>query len=480
MPNLDFQMQMNFTGESENVFRRQLENGKFTILVETQVPEDTVDPKSAAEKLLELEETVVNSGNDVNAALAILDPSQGRSLRAVEFAAKLPEERRNRHVIYLSGADTTEAEFDDLLNFANANHLRNLIPVIGDAEFGSTVRECRKRHFYDSIPATEKIVKKHPENFAGAVVNPYQYGFYSLFGEYFSLLKKFGQGAQFAVTQAGWDMLKLQSLHWFLNTRECYYPVLTRLFLLSPGTVEEIVSGKRPGIRISPGFARILERELRYSRSQFESAQFRRIELQAAGCRLLGARGIQIAGIDSPAKAHFIIGRIEAALKEFTSFDVWLEEYNAYMASAEITPSANDFYLFDRSLKRDYPLDAPPVCNEEKIEKISRWDQVKYTLRKSLFANADRKPAQQFRLLKLLLTGCPGCDQCVLPQTNFTCPYRCPKHLANGPCGNVRPDGRCEISDAECIHVKILRAAYQRHDFSALEKVLPPPDPENI
>ncbi len=473
-------MQMNFAGESENVFRRQLEDGKFTILVETQMPEETVDRKSAAEKLIELEEAVVGSSSpQVNAALAILDPSEKRSLHAVEFAAQLPEERRNRHVIYLSGADMTGEGVDDLLNFADANRLRNLIPVNGDAAYGATVRECRKRSYYDSALMVKKIVQKNPANFSGAVVNPYQYAFYPLFGEYFSLLKKFEQGAQFAVAQAGWDMLKLQSLLWFLNVRESYYPVLTRLILLSPGAVDEIVAGKRPGIRISPDFKRILERELRYSRSQFESAQFRRIELQAAGCRLLGARGIQLEGIDTPAKAGFLIGRIQAALKEFTSFDVWLEEYNAYMANAELTPSAKDFHLFDRTLNRDYPLDRPPVCNEGKIEPISRWDRFKYTLWKSFFADADRKNAGNLRLLKILLTGCPGCDHCVLPQTHFTCPYRCPKHLANGPCGNVRPDGRCEISDAECIHVKILRAAYQHNDFSALEKTLPPDDPRN-
>jgi hypothetical protein len=47
---------------------------------------------------------------------------------------------------------------------------------------------------------------------------------------------------------------------------------------------------------------------------------------------------------------------------------------------------------------------------------------------------------------------CRMCGQCVLHSTGMTCPMTCPKELRNGPCGGVRPDGRCEVlPDKPCV-----------------------------
>lgn len=114
-------------------------------------------------------------------------------------------------------------------------------------------------------------------------MNPYQYTGWSLMGQYFKLVKKLNSGASFLVTQAGWDMLKLQSLRWYLTGRSLFYPMIARLILLTPEKVERILAGEYPGISISHDFQRILEKELHYSNTQFEAAQYRRLELQAAG-----------------------------------------------------------------------------------------------------------------------------------------------------------------------------------------------------
>ncbi|MBI1778703.1 MAG: methylenetetrahydrofolate reductase C-terminal domain-containing protein [Proteobacteria bacterium] len=58
------------------------------------------------------------------------------------------------------------------------------------------------------------------------------------------------------------------------------------------------------------------------------------------------------------------------------------------------------------------------------------------------------------RAVKGALFDCRMCGQCILSSTGMSCPMNCPKGLRNGPCGGVRPDGRCEI-DAEmpCVWV---------------------------
>ena len=48
-------------------------------------------------------------------------------------------------------------------------------------------------------------------------------------------------------------------------------------------------------------------------------------------------------------------------------------------------------------------------------------------------------------ITKGYLFNCQMCGQCVLHSTGMTCPMTCPKNLRNGPCGGVRPDGRCEV-----------------------------------
>jgi hypothetical protein len=53
------------------------------------------------------------------------------------------------------------------------------------------------------------------------------------------------------------------------------------------------------------------------------------------------------------------------------------------------------------------------------------------------------------------LFNCQMCGQCILHSTGMTCPMTCPKNLRNGPCGGVRPDGRCEvIPERMCIWVQ--------------------------
>ncbi len=79
---------------------------------------------------------------------------------------------------------------------------------------------------------------------------------------------------------------------------------------------------------------------------------------------------------------------------------------------------------------------------------------------------------------KGLLFGCKMCGQCVLHSTGMTCPMNCPKNMRNGPCGGVRPDGRCEvIPEMPCVWVQAWEGSRQmaRHGGDIL-RVLPPLD----
>lgn len=466
------QLEINLNPLSGNKLRQTLENGEFLTLIETQVPAGEMDKSAAVQRLTHLEKVVLSRENG-NTALAIVDNPARPDWKAVELAAALPESTRDRHLVYLSGADMDKDAVSELIQMAENAGLHNIVPVSGNIpERASSLKECRNIPFTESTTILQMLADKGDLFYTGAAINPFQYTPYTQLGSYYKLIKKFNCGAGFMVTQTGWDMLKLQSIAWYLTKRNMHYPKIARLTLLSPEKVESIRSGAVPGIKLSKDLSKQLSEELTYSKSLFESVQYRRLELQVAGSRLLGFSGVQISGADNPVKAEFILKRIEAALAEFTSFDAWLEEYNSFMASTEMVQSTDNYQMFDRILYRNYPYDNPPATKELPAPEISLPEKIGYCLRAFLFAHADRQRSGNGRLLKKLTAGCAGCNSCRLPQKNFICCQTCPMGLVNGICGNVNIDGTCPLTRKECVHHKILRLAHWRSRLPEQEKLL--------
>ena len=477
--NTSEQLQMNFDTPSGNRFRNCLEHGIFTVLFEHAAPGMELPDDEAAARLAALEAAVLGI-RELPCALALTDTrhvSGGR--RAVRYAALLPEAHRNSHVVYVSGQDTAPADAGGLFALARAAHLANLVLVSGNARSGENARNTRKRPFTESV-AMLKLLAEQPDAaqfHPGAVVNPGHYYAPALYAGLFKMVKKLRMKAQFIVAQAGFDMAQLDALRQFMVRRSLFDPLLCRLILLTPERVEKIAAGAMPGVTISEDFRAILDKELRFSASQFEAAQYRRLELQAAGCRLLGCTGVQISGVESAEKMRFVANRIHAALKEFTSPAQWVEEYNSYLARTDMARKDGIFYLYRQLLvpaERDVAVQAAPVA-EFPIPKAKFAERVREKAARFFFPEALRQDAGERRWLKHLLAGCRGCSSCRLPQTQFICPEHCPKHLSNGPCGGVRDSGFCEVGNFPCVHLTIWERAERRRECETLEETFVPP-----
>ena len=64
------------------------------------------------------------------------------------------------------------------------------------------------------------------------------------------------------------------------------------------------------------------------------------------------------------------------------------------------------------------------------------------------------------KFIKGPIFGCQQCGQCLLSQTGFVTPMRCPKGLRNGPCGGTL-DGKCEVlQDQPCVWLRIRDGKY--------------------
>ncbi len=461
----EFQLDMSLNN-SVNQFKDALSNGNFVFLAECSCPDDERRCEDAAARIMPLAEMMAKQ-QDLCGGLAITDHC-GAPWSAVELAAAMPENLRNRNCCFLSGNNRTADRITEQLNIAANAGVLNLVCVTGDAA-GLTMRECRARKFCGSTAQLQIINGREEPFFAGCQFNPFHYNKNTILAMYNSLVGKLDAGCRFIVSQSGWDMLQNQTMAWFLLNRQCYIPMIAHLTLLSPDKAEKIVAGKVPGVRMTPAFRKLLARELSGSKAQFEAAQYRRIELQCAGCRLMGYSGVQISGVDYPGRAQVVASRIRSALQEFRTFEHWLDEYNSHQAGAEMGGGVDRFHLYDRVLRRPYPFDDPPSIYAGSEEKYDWKERLGYRLKRLLFSKADIQRPNRDYLLKKLLAGCRSCDRCILPQNHYVCLRNCPKNLQNGPCGAVKEDGNCEISQNECVFIKKLRCSKWLESLSCLE-----------
>jgi hypothetical protein len=75
------------------------------------------------------------------------------------------------------------------------------------------------------------------------------------------------------------------------------------------------------------------------------------------------------------------------------------------------------------------------------------------------------------------LFDCRMCGQCILGATGASCPMNCPKSLRNGPCGGVRPDGRCEVEpEMTCVWVLAFEGSRRMPEGEQIQEVQPPLD----
>lgn len=463
------QLEMNFTDSEENRFQENLNRGNFVMLIEVNAPTREFELKVGHERLRELEFEVLKI-KDIPTGIAFIDNNNSADTwHVADFAAGLVERQRDQNLIYLSGRNRTLPEMIESARLCEINGFLNIVPVSGDHVIGENCKATAKRTFTESVNLLHHLQSsKSTVLLPGAVVNPFQYIPDNLYGQLFKMVKKLNFGANFLVTHLGWDMLKLQELRWYLNCRNLYYPTIARLMLLTPESSEKIIQGKIPGVHISRGFRQLLESELRYSYNQFEAAQWRRLQLQAAGCRLMGYSGIQVAGLDSPAKINTTAIKISRALNEFTDFAIWKKEYFEYLAKTEMAPVPYCFYLFE-DIAGNKLLPPTHVTTLAELPACHRGEKFNYRLKKFLFPHANKQHAREHFISKKIFVGCRECSSCRLPLTQYICPETCPKGLANGPCGGARPDGKCEVGDFECIHNTIMRLAAWHNNYDQLE-----------
>lgn len=290
--------------------------------------------------------------------------------------------------------------------------------------------------------------------FSGCAVSPFKQREGECFAQYAKLCRKIAGGANFIITQLGYDARKFAELMGVLDHMGSDVPVLGSVYLLTPGSARIMHAGKVPGAYVPQALMARIEKEWTDKKAGRRAAIERAARL-AAILKGLGYRGIHIGGIHkSFATAAKILDRMAAIGDDWRQF---LPQFDF--------PMPQGFYLFDGipvSKNAPLPFGRRPHQTQT-IEKIHYhflkavhgiffdFDSPLAGLNAKLCRVIDAAPHGDLLMqiledpAKKLLLGCRHCGDCGIQHVGFLCPESgCPKHTRNGACGGSQ-GGRCEV-----------------------------------
>ncbi|MCI5221501.1 MAG: hypothetical protein D3924_02160, partial [Candidatus Electrothrix sp. AR4] len=322
-----------------------------------------------------------------------------------------------------------------------------------------------------------------PTLFKGCVVSPFKRDEAEQVWQYVKLLHKIKAGADFIVTQVGFDMRKFEELMRFLQQEAVVLPVLANVFIPSLSVARALAAGKIPGVMFAEELVARMEKEAVAGAAR---ARLDRAAGMIARLKRCGYQGVHLGG------NNLQFEDISYVLDRF-------EELNGEAVLPDLDcdfPLKNTWYFYTK--KQDGVgntcIDEVPVPlrpgrrpgASKKHAFIHYLFFTEATFIGRLFARfclfCSKKPYRVDMLLwiektaKRLLFNCQMCGDCTLSHTAFLCPqWNCPKRLINGPCGGSRK-GYCEVfPDRVCLWVRVYNRLDPRTTLDTLSRHLPLP-----
>ncbi|MCU1334627.1 MAG: hypothetical protein JWO19_208 [Bryobacterales bacterium] len=374
--------------------------------------------------------------------------------------------------IHLTCVGRDRLDIIHALEDLNALGIENVFAITGDYPKGSK-ESAETLYDLDSVQLVETINEMRQQKgypfYISAAVSPFKYTEPDCAYQYLKLEKKIAAGADYAITQLGYDSRKFRELKRYLNERGLSTPVFGNVYILPLKAAEKFSKGEPPGCWASKELVEQIRAEVAASTDKGLVARLERAARMVAILRGLGYAGAYIGGDHQADRIRWIIKRSEALAPK------WEE----LAAELEYAPKAG-FYFFES------PKRAP--------QKQSFWNRVAdiiepantpRALRSILTAVlrwVDKQPAAAQALERAELAfkkpvfGCKACGNCVLGLMEYVCPMTCPKNLRNGPCGGTL-NGQCEvIPEQACVWVKVYERAQAANRVDELKTYVPQRD----
>ncbi len=302
--------------------------------------------------------------------------------------------------------------------------------------------------------------------FKGAAISPFKQLESEVMAQYFKLSKKARLGADFFITQVGFEARKFDELLRYMRLKNLALPLLGNVYVLSLPVARAMNRKLVPGCVVTDELFRKIEEEAS-SPDRGREASLTRAAKMIAVLKGMGYNGVHIGG---PHLDYEDVERIIGRSKEFA--DDWRELVREFSF-----PQKNGFYLFEKDDETGLNTDvlAPRQARPRK--------GIGHTIMRAFHHLAFASGAPLYGLccslaseldgsslegavteieywIKFISSRCRRCGDCTLAEMAFLCPQsQCPKFLFNGQCGGSS-EGWCEVFPGKrrCIYVR----AYER------------------
>ncbi len=360
-----------------------------------------------------------------------------------------------------------------------------------DVDSVTTLQYLKKINEGLEIQAGRKTQVLDPTSFLlGAVASPFKWTEASSVMQYYKLEKKIRAGADYIITQLGFDARKFREMIRYVRQHlKVNMPIIGSVYVLSSGAARFMQRGEVPGCYVSDRLVATLSEEAKAG-DKGKGARLERAARQVAILKGLGYNGAHIEGLNlRPADVKLIIGRA----REING------NWRDHLTEFGYAPD-KPFYIFRDGESFTPPKsDESPVLRETRrraIPSLTFWGTrvlhklffVKNTLGYKIMRGLSRFTEKKMvlyhlftffeRLIKRVLFDCRHCDDCALFEMYYLCPEaRCPKGMRIGPCGGSRVNGRCEVFEEQhCIWERVYWRAKNRRECDKLKYIISPRD----
>lgn len=381
-------------------------------------------------------------------------------------------------LIHYSGKGRDIAEFEAFLKLARASGQKNLLLLTGDKLKKHNDGENGERSRYLESVNAVMATKQYGDFHVGVAFNPFKYTEAEKDAQYFKLHKKLKAGADFIITQLGYDIGALQEVRQFLLQHQYQQKILACVMPITLARAKFMLKNKVAGIVITPHMLDVLTQE---KQQGLNDQVYLRCALQILMCKHLGFAGVHLSSCHKPEEQQLLEGYLEEyrhldfevckalweslwGVKTGKELQAQPEHYSRPMPTSQILKYRHLHLMHDAMFDSKVAKGIGGLIFKSRL-----WNQ----------STANKVLLKTELMSKHSVVGCESCGQCRLGATLYICPETCPKGLANGPCGGTSLD-RCEFGDRECIHSVKARLAKAVKQTDILKQELIPTVPLEI
>lgn len=435
------------------------------------------------------------------AAISITDNPGGNPAIATDILCAEIRKAGIEPLVHIAFRDRNRNQAESLLFQLAALHINNVLILTGDYPSNLGFTGKSKPVFdLDSINGLRLVAEMNrgmereilrrkvrlapTDFFAGVAFSPFKQMEAEVMGQYYKLEKKIAAGADFIITQVGFDARKMHELLVWLKSTGQTIPALASVYVLSYPVARTMRENNIPGCVVTDALLHRIAAESESS-DKGKQARLERAAKMFAIAKGMGYQGAYVSGQGLPFESlEYIVSRGNELAGNWMDL---LPEFDY--------PQNNGFYYFLRDSKtglnsqepaprRQEPANPPLFAFSRVVHKVF-FEPASPLFRpmRSLMRRVDSSPFL-YRLLhaferwcKGALYGCKDCGDCALFDTAYLCPMsECPKDQRNAPCGGSF-EGWCEVypGKKQCIWVKAYTRLKTEHKEDTIGQHITPP-----